>query len=390
MPRIIHPVAGALAFLLIGTFWLSTVASELFATRATIAIVKTAIPWGFLLLVPALAATAGTGLLLAKGQRGGAVGAKLKRMPFIAANGLLVLIPSAFFLASKARAGDFGNAFYLVQALELVAGATNLTLLGLNMRDGLQLTRWRRANFLQLGSERSLVLTRAEEVAVGTMAFHFSKPEGFRFIAGQAGYLSLFGSPKSDSGGDVRVFSIASAPQEPELLVATRLRDTSFKRALKASSPGAQLAFEGPFGDLTLHDDGARPGVFLAGGIGITPFRSIIVDATLRKLPHQLFLFYSNPSPSTAAFLPELAELERKNPNFKLVATMTGTGDAEANWKGERGYITLEMIGRHVRDLSAPIYYLAGPPSMVTAMEKLIQKAGVSRRDIHAEDFSGY
>ena len=139
MTKVIHPVAGALAMLTIATFWLSTALSELFAPPAVVVAIKTAIPWGFLVLVPALAAAGGSGLGLARGRRGGLVSAKLKRVPFIAANGLLVLIPSALFLAFKARAGQFDMSFYLVQAIELAAGATNLTLLGLNMRDGLEL-----------------------------------------------------------------------------------------------------------------------------------------------------------------------------------------------------------------------------------------------------------
>lgn len=139
MTKVIHPIAGALALVAIASFWLSTVLSELFAPRAVVVAVKTAIPWGFVVLVPALAAVGGSGLALAKGRRVGLIGAKLKRMPFIAANGLLVLIPSALFLAFKARAGEFDQSFYLVQALELAAGATNLTLLGLNMRDGLKM-----------------------------------------------------------------------------------------------------------------------------------------------------------------------------------------------------------------------------------------------------------
>ncbi len=139
MTRFIHPVAGALAMLLIATFWLSTTLSELFGSVASIVAVKTAIPWGFLLLVPALAAAGGSGVVLSKGARGGLVGQKFRRMPLIAANGLLVLIPSALFLASKASAGEFDAAFYAVQVLELVAGAANLTLLGLNMRDGLKM-----------------------------------------------------------------------------------------------------------------------------------------------------------------------------------------------------------------------------------------------------------
>ena len=104
MLKIIHPVAGALALLTIGTFWLSTALSELFASQATVSAVKTTIPWGFLLLIPALAVAGGSGFALAKGRRVGLIGTKLKRMPWIAANGLLVLIPSALFLASMSLA----------------------------------------------------------------------------------------------------------------------------------------------------------------------------------------------------------------------------------------------------------------------------------------------
>ncbi|AZO31062.1 MULTISPECIES: hypothetical protein [unclassified Mesorhizobium] len=144
MTKLIHPLASTLALLTIATFWLSTALSELFASEASVVAVKTAIPWGFLLLIPMLAVTGGSGFALAKGVRTGVIGKKLKRMPFIAANGLLVLIPAALFLASKAKAGEFDTAFYTVQALELIAGATNITLLGLNMRDGMKLTQWRR------------------------------------------------------------------------------------------------------------------------------------------------------------------------------------------------------------------------------------------------------
>jgi len=145
MIKYIHPVAGALAILTITTFWFSTALSELFGSPATITAVKTAIPWGFLVLIPALAAAGGTGFALSKGRRVGLIGAKMKRMQLIAANGLLVLIPSALFLSAEARAGQFNTAFYLVQVVELVAGATNVALLALNMRDGLKMKgRFRR------------------------------------------------------------------------------------------------------------------------------------------------------------------------------------------------------------------------------------------------------
>lgn len=142
MTKTIHPLAGALAILTIATFWLSTALSELFASQATVTAVKTAIPWGFLVLIPVMAAAGGSGFSLAKGRRAGLIGAKARRMPMIAANGILVLIPAALFLASKAKAGEFDGAFNAVQTLELAAGAMNLALLGLNMRDGLKMAGW--------------------------------------------------------------------------------------------------------------------------------------------------------------------------------------------------------------------------------------------------------
>lgn len=145
MPGIVHPLAGGLALLTIATFWLSTVLAELFAPIAVVVAVKTAIPWGLLVLIPALAATGGTGLALARGRRGGPVGTKIRRMRVIAANGVLILVPCAFYLAARAAAGDFDIAFRLVQLLELAAGATNILLLGLNLRDGLRMTRSPRA-----------------------------------------------------------------------------------------------------------------------------------------------------------------------------------------------------------------------------------------------------
>jgi hypothetical protein len=142
MTKVIHPIAGAIALLTIATFWLSTVVAELLASQAAVIAVKTAIPWGFLLLIPALAAAGGSGIALAKGRRAGLIGAKIKRMPLVAANGLLILIPAALFLAWKAKASEFDASFYAVQALELIAGAANIALLGLNMRDGLEMKGW--------------------------------------------------------------------------------------------------------------------------------------------------------------------------------------------------------------------------------------------------------
>ena len=136
----IHAFAGSLAFFLIFTFFTSTVAVELTGNGEAIANVKQWIVYGLFILVPAIAITGAMGALLSKNTISDLATAKKKRMPIIAANGILILIPAAIYLDHLAAAGDFGTAFYLVQALELLAGATNLTLMALNVRDGLRLT----------------------------------------------------------------------------------------------------------------------------------------------------------------------------------------------------------------------------------------------------------
>lgn len=148
MLRILHPLAGTVALGLIVTFWLSTALAELSGSLPAVVAVKTTIPWGFLALVPALAAAGASGAVLSRLRRDGRAAAKLRRMRLIAANGILVLVPSALFLASRAAAGAFGPGFIAVQAIELAAGATNIVLLSLNLRDGLRMTgrlRTRRA-----------------------------------------------------------------------------------------------------------------------------------------------------------------------------------------------------------------------------------------------------
>jgi hypothetical protein len=135
----LHGFFGAIALLCIATFWASTVVSELFLHQASVVAVKNAVLAGMWALIPAMAATGGSGFSLARTRRGRLVDLKGRRMKAVAANGLLVLLPSAWVLASWANAGLFDGAFYALQGVELLAGAINITLLALNMRDGLRL-----------------------------------------------------------------------------------------------------------------------------------------------------------------------------------------------------------------------------------------------------------
>src|SRR3989338_8019486 len=244
-------------------------------------------------------------------------------------------------------------------------------------------------------------LVKKEEIAEGTMAFYFEKPAGFDFIAGQYMTVSLINPPETDDEGNSRFFSLITAPYENCLGIATRIRDTAFKRILKNLPINSETMIAGPDGSFCLCKDAYKPAVFLIGGIGITPVFSILKNAAYEKLPHQLFLFYSNKRPEDAAFLKELQNLEKENKNFKLIATMTAPTESRSPdqsvgkkskqaWLGETGFINKEMIQKHLKDLNSPIYYMSGPPAMVKAMRELAEKIGISNDNIKFEEFAGY
>ena len=229
-----------------------------------------------------------------------------------------------------------------------------------------------------------------EEIANGTMAFHFAKPIGFNFRAGQAIDVTLINPAETDAEGNTRAFSIASAPFEDKLTVATRMRDSAYKRVLRDASPGTPVKIDGPSGSLVLHRNATKPAVFLAGGIGITPFLSIVRQAAHEKAAHQLYLFYSNRRPEDAAFLDPLVHTARDYPNFHLIATMTEMSKSARQWDGETGFIDKAMLTRYLARLQGPIYYLAGPPAMVAAMRRMLTEAEADEDDIRSEEFSGY
>jgi ferredoxin-NADP reductase len=241
-----------------------------------------------------------------------------------------------------------------------------------------------------LMTDQKSKLIRREEVAEGTIAFHFEKPSGFAFKAGQSADVTLIDPPDTDAEGNTRTFSIASPPFENELVFTTRMRDTAFKRSLKNVPLATEVKIGSAAGSFTLHKNPAKPAVFLAGGIGITPFLSMVRQADHDRLPHKLYLFYSNRRPEDAAFLNTLQTLEKTNPNFRSICTMTELSKSKKEWKGETVLIDKEMLSKHLAALQGPIYYIAGPPPMVAAMRQTLVSAGIDEDDIRAEDFAGY
>ena len=116
----------------------------------------------------------------------------------------------------------------------------------------------------------------------------------------------------------------------------------------------------------------------------------MIWQATQARIAHKMFLFYSVRKPEEAAFLDEVQGMEELNPRFKCIATVTRPDERKNGWHGEMGHITQEMLEKWIGDLKSPIFYIAGPPAMVSGVRLLLSSAGVDDDDIRAEGFIGY
>jgi ferredoxin-NADP reductase len=234
-------------------------------------------------------------------------------------------------------------------------------------------------------AEYQMTLMDRQRIARDTMAFWFdTNGARYEFRAGQHADF-VFGSESDNS----RTFSLASSPLNKEpIMIAMRMRKTAFKNALNAAALGTNFTVSRPRGSFTLHKDVTKPAVFLAGGIGITPIRSILQWATQERLPHKLYLFYSNREADDAAFIEEFESMAAQNPNFTLIPTVTGRKTMA--WPYEKGHINCQMLTRYLLGLNGPMYYIAGPSGMVNAMTSLLNASGVSDDDMKTEEFGDY
>lgn len=232
-------------------------------------------------------------------------------------------------------------------------------------------------------------LVRRELVAADTLACWLSRPSGFAFAPGQYVEVTLLSPPFDDAQGPTRAMSIASGPADDELLIVMRLRDTAFKRSIAAMRLGSPLLLDGPADDLRVTRDADRHTIFVAGGVGIAPFRSALrqalVDGDLDAT-----LFYSNRRPEDAAYLDELRAMEPHVRGLRVVPTMTGLAGSRESWSGETERLGPELFARYVPAFPGARFYVSGSTILISGVCYALERAGVPPRQIGVELYAGY
>jgi ferredoxin-NADP reductase len=226
------------------------------------------------------------------------------------------------------------------------------------------------------------------DVAKGTLMVVFDLlGEEVDHRPGQYFWVTLLNPPYDDEKGPRRHITVVTSPTERGVVgLATRLRDTAFKRSLAELPVGTEVEVEQPKGSFVLPQETDRHYVFIAGGIGITVFRCMLRYIADEGLPHRITLVYSNRDRESTAFYDELRELEAANPNLEIVFTMT----EDSGWEGETRRIDPAMLRDHLGDLDTYTYLVAGPPGMVEGVTGALQEAGIPEDQIRSQGFSGY
>lgn len=247
-------------------------------------------------------------------------------------------------------------------------------------------------------SQLELTLIEKEKVeGTDVMSFKFSKQKEDKplldYTAGQFAFFDI-GEVYNDPKGPIRHFTISSSPTENFTMFSTRIRDSPYKKRLSTLEEGTKVKVRGPEGQFVLHQDYSKPAVFLSGGIGVTPFRTMIKYATDKQLPVKIIMFDSNRNRKNILFKKEFDDWAGVNKNLKIIYTISeGDQHESTDWEGEYGRIDKAMILKHLDNniLNNSIFYICGPPSMLKAMQTLLQEELEIPKDrIKVEEFTGY
>ncbi len=244
----------------------------------------------------------------------------------------------------------------------------------------------------------SLPFLKKEQIAHDAYSFYFSAKggppaspaggSGWDFLPGQFVRMTL-DVPNPDERGNSRTFSIASSPLEKDyLMITTRIIQSAFKKTLANLTPGVEVKFFGPNGRFVFDENETKPHIFLAGGIGITPFRSMLVFAAAKNLSTRITLFVSFSKIEEVAFHEKLTGISGDHPNIKTIYTVTHSEGS--SWQGETGRISEELIKEYCPDFSTSLFYISGPPAMVDGMIEIVKNLNVPDDQVRKEKFVGY
>jgi ferredoxin-NADP reductase len=222
-----------------------------------------------------------------------------------------------------------------------------------------------------------LTLNSIHKEFADVTTFSFTPPAEIGWKAGQYMHYVLPHDNPDDRGTE-RWFTIAAPPQEQLIKITTRytVKSSSFKKALFAMEPGAEIEADGPEGDFTLLDP-QEEFVFIAGGIGITPFRAILLDLDNRQVPITGRLLYANRD-ENIIFRAELDALVEKHPGFSVEYVLSPAR------------IDAEYIRSNVPDINIRTFYISGPEPMVKSLAENLGNIGVPSGHIKLDDFPGY
>lgn len=237
--------------------------------------------------------------------------------------------------------------------------------------------------------EYRVKLLRAVPEGADIRSFYFTRPADFDYLPGQAVFvMPVEGDPYNVS----REMSLASAPGEDFLLLTMRTASaSSFKKAMLALTPGHEITIEGAYGEFTLPAETGSPLVFIAGGIGVTPFRAMLAHTAAEKLAYDFRLFYSVKSPDEIIFKIEWQIFkEILGVRFDFIPTVSRKENVPDDWRGETGRIDIPMLERRLDGLSGKIFYVCGTPQMAKDMSEALYAAGVEKENVRMESFSGY
>jgi ferredoxin-NADP reductase/Na+-translocating ferredoxin:NAD+ oxidoreductase RnfD subunit len=244
--------------------------------------------------------------------------------------------------------------------------------------------------FISPLSKRLVTFKQKVTLAKDTLGFIFTPNKPLAFLPGQYVEWTL-SQKKQDSRGNRRYFTIASSPTEPDIQLGVKYypNPSQFKQALNSLSPDTKMMIGSLSGDFTLPDDQNKKLVFIAGGIGVTPFRSMIKYLIDKKEKRDIVLFYSNKTQDEIAYK-EIFDQASREFGLKTIYTLSDETKLPSGWTGDKGFLTADKVKNLVPDFKERTFYLSGPHGMVAAFEKTLSQIGVPKIQIKTDYFPGF